>query len=65
VDESVRQVSGCLAASPRSHAHEEDCFALPRTAHFRLAAMYFMVYLCIFAFGPGKFSLDHLLRNKA
>lgn len=26
-----------------------------------LAAMYFMVYLCIMAYGPGRFSLDHKL----
>lgn len=26
-----------------------------------LAALYFVVYLAIFAYGPGKFSLDHVI----
>lgn len=33
----------------------------PTLNNGELAAMYFMVYLCIFAYGPGKFSLDHVL----
>lgn len=36
----------------------------PTLNNGELAAMYFMVYLCIFAYGPGKFSLDHALFNR-
>lgn len=36
----------------------------PTLNNGELAAMYFMVYLCIFAYGPGKFSLDHAVLRK-
>lgn len=36
----------------------------PTLNNGELAAMYFMVYLCIFAYGPGRVSLDHLLFRK-
>lgn len=33
----------------------------PTLNNGELAAMYFLVYLCIFAYGPGRFSLDYKL----
>ncbi len=36
----------------------------PTLNNGELAAMYFLVYLCIFAFGPGRFSLDYKLFGK-
>lgn len=37
----------------------------PTLNNGELAAMYFMVYLCIFAYGPGRFSLDHRLLGRS
>lgn len=37
----------------------------PTLNNGELAAMYFLVYLCIYAYGPGRFSLDHLLFKRA
>lgn len=37
----------------------------PTLNNGELAAMYFLVYFTIFAFGPGKISLDHLIRTRS
>lgn len=37
----------------------------PTLNNGELAAMYFLVYLCIFAYGPGRFSLDHRLFGRS
>lgn len=33
----------------------------PTLNNGELAAMYFLVFLCLFAHGPGRFSMDHAL----
>lgn len=37
----------------------------PTLNNGELAAMYFLVYFVIFAFGPGKISIDSLIRGRA
>lgn len=36
----------------------------PTLNNGELAAMYFLVYFALFAFGPGRYSLDALLRRR-
>ena len=37
----------------------------PTLNNGELATMYFLVYFAIFAFGPGKVSLDYLIRGRS
>lgn len=36
----------------------------PTLNNGEMAALYFVIYLAIFAYGPGKFSLDAMLRRR-